>query len=83
MGVDRGKASLDILEMYDHHRRRVFNDIINPVTTKNLERLRQDPSNVKENDPFLRSIAAAQTDPQLAEELMNVSDRIVSTFLLR
>ena len=71
-GIHEGKASMDILEKYDEIRRRIFSTIVDPTTTKNLERIMQDADLARTNDEFLKLLDQAAVDPKAAEELEKV-----------
>ena len=71
-GIHDGKASFDILDKYDEIRRGVFNDIVSPVSTTNLQRLWKDPEDALENDEFFKLLERAKTEPEIAEGLQLV-----------
>ena len=71
-GLHEGKATTDILEKYDEIRRRIFSTIVDPTTTKNLERIMQDADEARANDQFLKLLDQAAKDPIAAEELEKV-----------
>jgi len=56
VGIHEGKASLDILDKYDEIRQQKFNQIINPVSIANLERMFADPNTVLEHDQGLQRV---------------------------
>lgn len=71
-GIDSGEATMDILDLYDKHRRRIFKDVTDARSTVNLQRLQQKPDGVTETDPFLKMLDAARTDPEVAKQLVEV-----------
>ena len=73
LGIHEGKAGLDILDKYDQIRRRIFNDIIEPTSSENLKRLRNEPHIVELTDSFFIMARQAATDPDVAERLKLVS----------
>jgi hypothetical protein len=72
-GIDDGKATMDILDKYDEVRRGVYHNIIDPVSSINLERLWKEPESIRETDPFFIMLRKAAADPKVAEELQMVS----------
>jgi hypothetical protein len=63
---------MDILDKYDEVRREVYKNIIDPVSSINLERLWKEPESIRETDPFFMMLRKAATDPKVAEELQMV-----------
>jgi hypothetical protein len=73
-GIHTGKADDSILDIYDRVRRKIWHDIINPVSTENIKRLfDQDANEALEKDPFLKIVKQAETDPDLAAKMQAVS----------
>jgi FAD binding domain len=73
IGLAEGIANDDILDKYDEIRRGMWHKIINPVSSDNILRLHsQDPDKALENDEFLITLAKAEKDPKLMEQMINV-----------
>ncbi|KAK0714189.1 hypothetical protein B0T26DRAFT_649692 [Lasiosphaeria miniovina] len=62
VGIHTGQADDSILDKYDEVRRRIWHDIINPVSSDNMRRLFEypDADEAMEKDPFFKMLAAAQ-----------------------
>ena len=57
ISIHSGKASANVLEYYAVERRKVFAEIVNPLSQSNKERLHDvNPSTLGDRDPFLRRI---------------------------
>jgi 2-polyprenyl-6-methoxyphenol hydroxylase-like FAD-dependent oxidoreductase len=77
IGVAEGIADSSIFDKYDEIRRAMWHKIINPVSSDNILRLHsQDPDKVLENDEFLITLAKAEKDPKLMEQMIVVSSRL-------
>lgn len=72
IGIHRGVASEDILDKYDSVRRGIFRDVVDGITTANLNRIMQDSSQAVEADPFLQACREASQNPEKAAMLANV-----------
>lgn len=72
-GIHDGKAETDILDKYDTMRRDIYQNIINPLSSTNLERLWKEPEPLRNTDPFFLALQQAATDPKVAEEMHLVS----------
>jgi hypothetical protein len=77
-GIHDGKATTDILDKYDEVRRGIYHNIIDPVSSINLERLWKDPESIRETDPFFIMLRKAATDPKIAEQLQMVGSSVCS-----
>lgn len=73
-GIHEGKASLKILEVYDEKRREIYRNFIDPVSTANLNRCRQEGSKALENDKILQFIKMASQDKAETSKLLHVSN---------
>ena len=75
VGIHTGRADDSILDKYDEVRRKIWHDIINPVSTDNMQRLFQyaDPDEAMEKDPFFKMIKQMQTKPKAEADGSNVS----------
>lgn len=72
LGIYSGKADMDILDKYDQVRRRIYQDIIDPLSTTNMRRMSQDAETILDQDPVLQRAAQAAQDPQIAAEMFMV-----------
>ena len=79
LGIHTGQADESILDKYDEVRRKIWHDIINPVSSNNMRRLIDlDADTAVENDPFLQLLKRMETDKKLQLEMSKVSDRFHS-----
>ncbi|KAL2848726.1 hypothetical protein BJX68DRAFT_102458 [Aspergillus pseudodeflectus] len=69
MGIHTGRASDAILDKYAEIRRKIWVEIIDPMSRENFARLHQDAETARENDPFFRLCVKAETDPELSREI--------------
>ncbi|KEF55240.1 uncharacterized protein A1O9_08894 [Exophiala aquamarina CBS 119918] len=74
LGIYSGQADIDILDKYDEMRRRIYQDVINPLSITNMERMSKDAECVLENDPFLQFAAEAGQNPEVAAQMFMVCD---------
>lgn len=74
-GYVDGKASLKIFEKYDECRRAIYNNITNPTSTINMERMRKNGQTVLDEDDFLQYIKNGSVDPNFAADFLMVSRR--------
>ncbi len=81
IGVASGKASLDILDKYDEVRMRIYKNIIDPLSTVNMNRMSMDGETAMEEDDFLKSAERAGKDRDLAAKLFMVSCSFVTCSL--
>lgn len=73
MGIYKNKADDSILEVYSDIRRKVYQEVVDPISSANLLRLLSaNPDNVLESDEFLQQCKKAETDRQLALNMMQV-----------
>lgn len=73
-GIHTGLADESILDIYDEQRRKIWHDIINPISTENIKRLfNQSADEALEKDPFLKMVKQAESDPELAAKMQAVS----------
>ena len=73
MGIAKGSAGPDILDLYDSVRREKYSKIVNPVSSENFRRLwDQNPDTEAENDPFLLMCQKAAKDKEYSLELQMV-----------
>ena len=72
-GIASGRADEGILEKYDEVRRRIWRDVIDPVSTGNLERVSTvDPLGAPQNDEFLAMCVRAEHDSGVKEMIEKV-----------
>lgn len=74
-GLYKNKADESILDLYSDIRRKVWTEVIDPISTGNMRRLsKQDPDRAAAavEDPFLQACAKAQADPKMALNLNRV-----------
>ncbi|KAK3075894.1 hypothetical protein LTR53_000323, partial [Teratosphaeriaceae sp. CCFEE 6253] len=77
-GLQKGVADDRILDVYCETQRRMWHDIINPVSTANIRRLHlQDPETVLEDDEMMRMIQRADTDTEFSKELQAAANELV------
>lgn len=72
LGIYSGQADMTILDKYDEMRRRIYRDVINPLSTKNMERMSKDGESVLAEDPFLQFAAEAAQNPEVAAQMFMV-----------
>ena len=74
LGIHTGKADESILDKYDEIRRKIWYDIIDPISFENMQRLfTQDADEALDKDPFLKMLKQSETDEQLRIQMRNVS----------
>ena len=74
IGIHKGLADESILDRYSKERRRIWKDIIDPMSRENFRRMWDtDVENARENDPFFKICVQAETDEVLARKLALVS----------
>lgn len=81
IGIYNGYTDDSILDKYSDIRRQKYNDIIDPVSSKNMLRLfTQDPERALEHDDFLKMCKRAESDPGFARELQSGSVHLQHDF---
>lgn len=74
VGIHKGLADPSILDKYDEVRRKIWHEVINPISTENLRRLfTQDPETAGEKDPFFKMVKQAEQDEGLNQRMKHVS----------
>ena len=74
MGIHLNLASESILDTYSDVRRKIWTEIINPMSRENYRRLvDRDADTARETDGFFRACVEAERDEGLARELAMVS----------
>ncbi len=77
VGIHKGLASDDILDHYDRERRKIYDNVINPVSCENFTRLnRQDPETATENDEFFKLCLRGEKDVEFSRNLQLVSSMV-------
>ena len=71
IGIDQGKASPDILDKYCEVRRKIWHEIINPVSIDNMKRVASDPDVVAETDPLIQMSRKAWEDDEVLKQQHN------------
>lgn len=70
VGIHKGLADDSILDKYAEIRRKIYFDVIDPMSRENFRRLwDQDPDKAGETDPYFQICHKAEKDPALAKEL--------------
>jgi hypothetical protein len=70
IGMHMGLADDSILDTYAEIRRKIYFDVIDPLSRENFRRLwDQDPEKASENDEFFQICHRAEKDEALATEL--------------
>ena len=79
MGIHKGLADDSILDKYSEIRRKIWQEVINPMSRENFRRLHdQDPDKARENDEFFKICVKGETDHAIATELALVSNPYTS-----
>lgn len=74
MGIHKDLADESILDKYAEVRRRMWTDVIDPMSRENFRRLHdQNPDRARENDEFFQTLVHSEQDKALAKELALVS----------
>ncbi|OJD38121.1 fad binding domain-containing protein [Diplodia corticola] len=69
-GIHDGLADEAILDVYSDVRRRMWTDVVDPVSSDNIRRLfGQDPDLAAEKDDFIKLINVAEKDEKVRDEL--------------
>jgi 2-polyprenyl-6-methoxyphenol hydroxylase-like FAD-dependent oxidoreductase len=74
IGIHQGLADETILDRYSEERRRIWKDIIDPMSRENFRRVWEtDVETARGNDAFFKMCVQAETDDDLARKLALVS----------
>lgn len=74
MGIHLNLVNESILDTYSEVRRKIWTEIINPMSRENYRRLvDRDADTTRETDGFFRACVEAERDEGLARELAMVS----------
>lgn len=68
IGIAQGKATDDILDKYDEVRRKIWHEVINPVSSSNFVRVSSDPDVVADTDELIVMSKKAWEDPTVLEQ---------------
>lgn len=78
LGIHTGQADDSLLDKYDEVRRKIWHDIIDPISSSNMRRLIDlDADTALDGDPFLQVLKRAETDKELQAQMRNVSRTIM------
>jgi 2-polyprenyl-6-methoxyphenol hydroxylase-like FAD-dependent oxidoreductase len=84
IAIHSGKASANALNYYAVKRRKVFTEIVNPMSQSNKERLHDaDPSTLSDRDPFLRRIIENNLQPSAQKRKLRLPDLTTDMSQLR
>ncbi|KAJ5085933.1 hypothetical protein N7532_010704 [Penicillium argentinense] len=73
-GIHKGLTDEKILDKYSEVRKRIWQEVIDPMSRENHRRLHdQDPDTAHKNDEFFKICIQAETDDKLSQELALVS----------
>lgn len=73
-GIQKGVANESILDKYDEIRRKMWHEIIDPVSSSNFLRVSAtDPETATVKDEFLKMVDEARRDQGIRDELDKVS----------
>ena len=77
-GIQKGVADDSILDVYCQTQRKMWHDIINPVSKANIERMHlQDPETALQDDEMMQMIHRADTDLEFSKELQQSANELV------
>ncbi|KAL4911324.1 hypothetical protein BDW74DRAFT_7563 [Aspergillus multicolor] len=66
IGIHKGLADEGILDKYAEIRKKIWTDIIDPMSRENFARLHQNAETAREKDPFFQLCVKAETDKDLS-----------------
>ncbi|KAJ9634990.1 hypothetical protein H2204_005945 [Knufia peltigerae] len=78
-GVHQGLADDSILDRYSEVRRKMYKEIIDPVSTQNLKHLLQDPDVALKEDPLFQNMDTMQ-DPDAVAKMVSGINNIMHDF---
>lgn len=79
-GIHCGRADQSILDRYDKIRREKYWNVIDPVSSSNLQRLWHPAAEDIEKDEFFQAIRKAETDREFAKAMAEVSRSLAVGF---
>lgn len=68
IGIAQGKTNAAILDRYDEVRRRIWHEIINPVSSGNFLRVSSDPDKVADTDELIQMAREAWHDDEALKQ---------------
>lgn len=68
IGIAQGKTTDSILDKYDEVRRKIWHELINPVSSANFIRVSSDPDVVADTDELIVMSRKAWEDPSVLEQ---------------
>ena len=69
MGISKGVADESILDKYAEVRKRMWEEVIDPMSRENFRRLHdQDPDRARDTDAFFQTLIKAEKNEDLAGE---------------
>jgi hypothetical protein len=71
-GIATGQADEDILEKYSQIRIQKYKEIIDPISSSNLQRLWDPNPETVNADPFFQAVRRAEKDKEFAEQMKKV-----------
>lgn len=79
IGIHNGVADESILEKYAEVRKRMWEEVIDPMSRENFRRLHdQDPDKARDNDDFFQELIKSEKNEDLAKEFALVSTYLFS-----
>lgn len=69
IGIHKGLADDSILDKYSDVRRDVYHNVIDPISSGNIQRMWQDPETIMENDDFLQMCLKVENDPEASKAM--------------
>jgi 2-polyprenyl-6-methoxyphenol hydroxylase-like FAD-dependent oxidoreductase len=82
IGMHTGKATDKILDKYCEVRRQIWHEVIDPISSSNMRRVfAQNPETALEDDPLLKKLSLAETDPKVRLEMQKVPAPSYSPFV--
>lgn len=72
-GIYTGQADESILDKYSEIRIQKYKEIIDPVSSGNIKRLRDASQEAIDNEPFFQAVLKARQDEHLARQMKTAS----------
>ncbi|PNS21540.1 D-arabinitol dehydrogenase 1 [Sphaceloma murrayae] len=69
IGLHKGLVDDSILDKYSDVRRKVYHEVIDPISSGNIRRMWQDPETVMETDEFLQMCVKVENDPEASKAM--------------
>ncbi|KAJ2901601.1 uncharacterized protein MKZ38_001621 [Zalerion maritima] len=81
IGMFSNKADASILDVYSDARRKKYQEVVNPISSANLLRMFSvHPDKVLDSDEFLQACKRAETDDDLAAEILGSAHALTYDF---